>query len=124
MSAEPSEPPALTDAQLISLRQALLRRREELEHVLALSKDGSAPVDLDQPIGRLSRMEAMQQQQMVRASRSAQEAELRRVSVALADMDSGDYGHCRECDEPIPYRRLEIRPDTRICVTCQQRREG
>ena len=115
---------ALTGEQIAELRDALLERRQELEYFLELSRDGGAPVDLDEPIGRLSRMEAMQQQKMVQAGREAQEAELRRVALALADMDSGDYGYCRECDEPIALARLQIRPDARICVPCQQKREG
>jgi DnaK suppressor protein len=112
------------EVELEALREALFKRREELEYVLALSKDGGAPVDLGEPIGRLSRMDAMQQQKMVQAGRQGQEAELRRVALALADMDSGDYGYCRQCDEAITLPRLRIRPDTRICVPCQERREG
>lgn len=114
----------LTEVELAALRQQVLARRAELEAALRRSKEGGAPVDLDEPIGRLSRMEAMQQQKMVQAGRTAQEAELRRLTVALADMDNGDYGYCRQCDEPIPLARLRIRPDTRVCVRCQERREG
>jgi DnaK suppressor protein len=113
----------LSQTQLAGFRAALLKRRDELEYVLDLSREGGAPVDLEEPIGRLSRMEAMQQQKIVQAGRAGQEAELRRVALALADMDSGDYGYCRQCDEPISLARLQIRPDTRICVPCQERRE-
>lgn len=114
----------LTDDQLAELRRRLLVRQDELQVALERSREGGAPVDLDEPIGRLSRMEAMQQQKMVQAGRAAQEAELGRLALALTDMDSGEYGCCRQCEEPIPFARLKIRPDARICVRCQERREG
>ncbi len=110
--------------QVEKLRDILLRRREELENVLALSQAGSTPVDLDEPIGRISRMDAIAQQKMIQAGRHSQEAEIRRVALALADMDTGDYGYCRECEEVIAFERLQVRPEARICVPCQRRREA
>lgn len=114
----------LTQAQLTQLRAQLLARREELQATLRSSEDGARPVDLGEPIGRLSRMDAMQQVEMTRANRSTQADELRRISTALADVDSGDYGFCRVCEEPIGYARLRAQPSTRICVDCQSKREN
>ena len=52
MSAE------LTPGQLRQLQERLLELRSELEQLLASSEEGARPVALDQPIGRLSRMDA------------------------------------------------------------------
>lgn len=46
------------------------------------------------------------------------------VEDALARMDEGRYGVCEVCEKPIPLERLEIVPQARYCVRCQQARES
>ena len=109
--------------QLSELRQNLVEEKARLEEVLKISKDGAKPVDLDEPIGRLSRMDAIQQQQMTKANRAAYERKLRLIGVALEALDKDEYGYCRSCEEPIGYRRLKARPETPFCLDCQDARE-
>ncbi len=69
-------------------------------------------------------MDAMQQQQMAAANAAHIKAHLNRVRLALANLDAGDYGWCRDCGEAIGYQRLKVRPDSPLCVNCQQRNES
>jgi DnaK suppressor protein len=46
--------------------------------------------------------------------------QLRLVDEALDRMDSGDYGICMACEEPIPEKRLRAVPWARYCVSCQE----
>jgi DnaK suppressor protein len=46
--------------------------------------------------------------------------QLRLVNEALDRMDSGDYGICVRCEEPIPPKRLHALPWARYCVPCQE----
>ena len=68
-------------------------------------------------------MDAMQQQQMAAASAGHIRAHLSRVRLALAAMDDGEFGLCRDCGEEIAFARLKIRPDSPLCVNCQGRNE-
>ena len=45
---------------------------------------------------------------------------LREVSDALHRVDTGQYGICLECEEPISPKRLEAVPWARYCVACQE----
>ncbi len=47
----------------------------------------------------------------------------RRLRVALARAERGEYGVCEECGEDIGNRRLAALPDVVTCVGCQERRE-
>jgi DnaK suppressor protein len=114
----------LSEYQLRELRADLEQLQVELGGQLERIGDDSQPVQLDQQmVGRLSRMDAMQQQQMARASESHMRAHLSRVMLALKAMDEGEFGYCKSCDEPIGFPRLKVRPDSPLCVACQQANE-
>jgi DnaK suppressor protein len=65
-------------------------------------------------------LEHQEQEQLV-ASRLMKQA--RRLRVALARLDEGEYGVCSECGAPIPQNRLVAVPDAATCVACQDRLE-
>jgi DnaK suppressor protein len=46
--------------------------------------------------------------------------QLRMVEEALDRLESGDYGVCLSCDEPIAEKRLQALPWARYCVKCQE----
>lgn len=48
------------------------------------------------------------------------EAELRDVKKALASIDSGKYGVCKYCGNPIDEKRLEARPASSSCISCKK----
>lgn len=114
----------LTSEELEHLRQALEREQLRLEEHLALTKEGSRPVQLGTPIGRLSRMDAIQQQQMTKAGRATLDIKLRQVRASLDACQTGDYGYCRSCHQPIGYARLQARPEAPFCLSCQDTRES
>ena len=109
----------LSPSQIEELRQRLMALRENLIASLKGRGDTAAPVDLDEPIGRLSRMEAIQQQKMAQATRRREEVRLRMVLAALEADPEDEYGWCKRCDEPIGYGRLSIKPEAPFCVACQ-----
>lgn len=67
------------------------------------------------------------EQRRVEATLGAEEsrdfAELKRVEAALQRLDSGTYGDCADCGEPISLQRLLSQPAAECCVACQARRE-
>jgi DnaK suppressor protein len=114
----------LSEDQLAGLRHSLEALRLDLRERLLRNSDDSRPVTLDQQLlGRLSRMDAMQQQQMAQANRSQMQAQLKRVVQALQRMEEGDYGYCSSCDQGINFARLQVRPDAPLCLDCQHRDE-
>ena len=105
-------------------RDLLLARRDELEAVREQGDAAAATVELDQTrVGRLSRVEALQDQAMARATAARRELELTRIDSALARLEGGEFGDCIRCGEPIPPARLEFDPATLVCVACAERLE-
>ena len=112
----------LTAEEREELWEDLRRLHDELYELVTVTGEGAKPVDLDEPIGRLSRMDAMQQQAMSAANRRRTKLRLQQVKAALK-MDPEDYGICKKCDEDIGYARLKVRPESPFCVTCQNKTE-
>jgi DnaK suppressor protein len=104
-------------------RERLEALRDELDALLASTAEGVRPVDVDHPIGRLSRVDAMQQQSMLAANRVAAQRRRQQVEAALRRVEDGDYGDCASCGDEIDPRRLEARPEAPLCVVCQGLRE-
>ena len=48
---------------------------------------------------------------------------LKKITQAIASIDSGDYGYCDETGEPIGLGRLIARPTATLSLEAQQRRE-
>ena len=99
------------------IRRQLEQEREALGRD---SQDDSAhPVALDQSrVGRLSRMDAMQMQQMAAASDRRKVQRLQRIEAALARIEAGEFGLCLACEEPIAPRRLASDPAATLCIAC------
>ena len=46
---------------------------------------------------------------------------LRQVNAAIERVNSGEYGICASCEEPISEKRLKAIPWPKYCVSCQDR---
>ncbi|MFO7812498.1 MAG: TraR/DksA family transcriptional regulator [Pelovirga sp.] len=114
----------LSTAELQHFAEKLQQLKIEIEQLLSDSVDSSRPVDLGLSIGRLSRVDALQQQAMAKANREAHQRRLVLIDAALRTLKSGRFGLCRSCEEPISLKRLEARPETPFCLECQAEREG
>jgi DnaK suppressor protein len=114
----------LTNEQLDELKCDLVALASELTAALAGTAEAARPVELDQPaIGRVSRIDAIQQQKMLEANRHAQKARVGLVKNALSRCDEDEYGDCLGCGECVGYPRLKARPESVFCIQCQTARE-
>lgn len=109
-----------SDGFLASQSTQLETLKARLTEELAWFSDASAPVKLDQAqVGRLSRIDAISQQEMHKAAAAQTGQRLRRVVVAMRKLESGDYGWCEQCGEPIEQGRLRAQPEVLYCLLCQ-----
>ena len=110
----------LTDSQQRELKQDLEDLVASLRQTAATTAEAAQTVHLDQAaVGRVSRIDAIQHQQMAKDQQRRNALRLKQAAVALAAFDDDAYGWCKVCDEPIGYRRLKARPETVVCVPCQ-----
>ena len=100
-------------------RAALIARQDQLAKEDAANADSRDTVELQQDsVGRLSRMDAMQQQAMAQAQERRRAAERTRIKAALERLDEGEWGYCLTCGEEIAEARLRHDPSVAVCVGC------
>ncbi|MEE4638944.1 MAG: TraR/DksA C4-type zinc finger protein [Wenzhouxiangella sp.] len=100
------------------------QRLHELEDLAESSQAATATVELDQTRqGRLSRMDALQGQEMAKAAEQRRSFSVQRLKAALARHRRGEFGECLECGEPIAEARLRADPATTLCLQCAEVRE-
>ena len=124
-SDDEGEADDLTAAQRAALRTDLVALSAQLQRHISVGAESAEAVDLDAPIGRLTRVDAMQRQQIAAETMRRQGVRLAQVRAALNRLDTTDlYGLCSRCEEPIGWRRLSARPEAPICMTCQRKQEA
>jgi RNA polymerase-binding transcription factor DksA len=101
----------LSDEQLMTLREMLEEQRAfRLDQLEQLRRDEATATNGDREI----------HESLVTGARAA----LREVIEALARMEDGRYGTCRQCSQPLPVARLEVLPQLALCMECQRALEA
>lgn len=109
----------MNDDEVAEFRIMIETRLLELDKEDGLGKAGKATVELDQQaVGRLSRMDALQNQAMAKATGARRQAERTRLMAALQRIEEGEYGYCDSCGDSIASGRLSLDPAALICVEC------
>ncbi len=108
----------MTENELARFRAILLALRQELAEARDGNRENTAPVSPDAAIGRLTRQDAMQSQQMALELERRNRQRLAQVEAALQRIDDGSYGLCTRCDEEISAARLAVKPEAHQCVRC------
>ena len=85
------------------------------------NKNASQTVALDQQsVGRLSRMDALQQQAMAKAVELRRQTEKKALEDALNRIIRNKYGECIDCGDYIEIERLKIKPSVLKCFDCMK----
>ncbi len=110
----------LTADNLKQLHALLQASRERLIEQLEIAKPATGVVTLDQTsVGRISRIDAIQQQSMAVSTLAKAKVSLQKVNAALLRLENDNYGFCNKCDENIELRRLMVQPEASFCLQCQ-----
>jgi len=114
----------IEDALLAELRRQMEDELAELIEFHSAHLSDRSPVSLDQQsVGRVSRIDAMQRQAMAIASGNRRTLRIKALEAALRRAETGEYGYCAICGEPIAAKRLKANPTAYICIACAQSAE-
>jgi DnaK suppressor protein len=89
-----------------------------LKEQIVILEEKVKPIAPDCSLGRLTRLEAMGEQDVNNKILDESRVKLTRLKNALVRIDKPMFGICIECEEEIGFGRMSIRPESVRCVEC------
>ncbi|MQA89018.1 MAG: TraR/DksA family transcriptional regulator [Gemmatimonas sp.] len=115
----PPQPQPLNDQQLLQIRDELERRLRRMDRSNGNGSNGDVR-EIDQSaVGRLSRIEALQNQGLTDRLKQRERTQRDEVLQALDRITEGCFGYCLGCQAPILFERLLVFPEARTCSECR-----
>lgn len=105
----------------LSRDQILALLDREIAKTISIIEDykkSSGPIAPDDAIGRVSRMDAINNKTIVEAALRTAEDKLNRLNHMKSHIDDPDFGNCARCGNEIPPGRLILKPESPYCVRC------
>lgn len=102
------------------IKQKILEEISKTEKLIADYKDLTKPVAPDVAIGRISRMDAINNKSINEASLRQAEQKLQNLNRVLSLYGTAEFGRCLKCRAEIPPGRILFRPESLYCVKCAQ----
>ncbi|HKJ46254.1 MAG TPA: TraR/DksA C4-type zinc finger protein [Balneolales bacterium] len=108
----------MTDKERDGLRDIITEQISSTQEELKILIEMTRPVSPDNAIGRISRMDAINNKTINDAALRNQQKKLKKLERALERMNDKNFGKCMRCGEDIPFGRLKFMPHTTKCVKC------
>ena len=96
------------------LEEAIVKTQAQIERY----KEMTAPVAPDNAIGRVSRMDAINNKSVFDAALRKAQAKLKGLHNHLEKLGTNEFQVCPKCRKEIPLERILLAPESSFCVTC------
>ncbi len=100
------------------IKNKVISEISKTEKLIEEYKEMSQPIAPDCAIGRVSRMDAINNNSVTLAALRKAEEKLSALNKVLDQIDTPDFGRCLKCKQPIPIQRIIFRPQSLLCVNC------
>jgi DnaK suppressor protein len=91
---------------------------EKTKKLISEYRELTQPVAPDDAIGRVSRMDAINNKSVTESALRRYEEKLKNLNYMLEKANTPDFGICVSCGTTIPIQRLIVRPESLKCVDC------
>lgn len=108
----------MTDQQKSSLTGLIKTQIEQCETGIEELEQLTQPIPLDASIGRVTRMDAINNKSINESGLRDKKKLLERLNKALERSETKDFGFCMRCGNEIAFGRLEYLPYTTRCIKC------
>lgn len=108
----------MTKKEKAELKKIIVARIEDTKKEIGELQELVKPIPLDASIGRISRMDAINNKTINESSLREKIQQLKKLERALENSESDSFGVCTKCGDEIPFGRLEYMPHVTRCVKC------
>ena len=96
------------------IKESILETKLKIQEYSKLSK----PISPENAIGRISRMDAINNKSVVEAALRESKKKLSDLKFVESLIDKDGFGICISCKQSIPIGRILFRPQSKKCVKC------
>ena len=111
----------MKDEELKKIKKILTYEISKVNDNIIEYKKSTKPISPENSIGRVSRMDAINNKSVVEAALRNAEKKLKGLKIILSKIHNDDFGICIRCKTKIPIERILIVPETEKCVHCSGR---
>lgn len=108
----------MDDVQRTEIGNQIKKEIQKTEEVIVEYKEVTQPISPENAIGRLSRMDAINNKSVVEAALRKAEEKLSALKFLAGKINDEDFGLCARCKNPIPFPRMLFMPQSAFCVNC------
>lgn len=108
----------MAELNKVEIKVQITSEIEKTEKLIQEYSELTKPVEPENAIGRISRMDAINNKSVTEAALRKSKDKLEKLKFALSKVDDDDFGRCIKCKKPIPLGRILIMPQARTCVNC------
>jgi DnaK suppressor protein len=106
-------------------KEALLRKRGEILSAGGGVKPLTTSMETNSRQGDLADQASGNNEVHIQLKLKQTDAKITQaIEEALARIEKGTFGACRDCGETIAMARLEAIPWTRVCITCKEKQNA
>ncbi len=100
------------------IKEKILQEIKKTQKRITEYKELTKPTAPDCAIGRVSRMDAINNSSINQSALRKSEDKLNGLKYMLSKIDDDDFGLCERCKQAIPLQRLLFMPQSRFCINC------
>jgi len=112
----------MDDKARMALKEKIKEEIIRIEASIVQLMDATKPISPENSIGRVSRMDAINNKSVAEAALRSAKIKLSKLQIASLKVDNQDFGNCSNCKNPIRPARLMYMPESTRCVRCADKR--
>ena len=110
----------MTEEEKGEVKKRILHELEKTRESIEDYKESTKPISPENAIGRISRMDAINNKSVVEAALRKSQEKFNKLKLVLDKVEDPDFGKCIQCGIEIPIGRILLMPQSRKCVRCAQ----
>lgn len=100
------------------IKEKIILEISKTEKTIIEFAEMSEPITPDNAIGRISRMDAINNKSVTEEALRQAKNKLENLKKMFSKINDPDFGLCLKCRQSIPIGRLLIRPESLYCINC------
>lgn len=107
-------------SEITKIKKKIESEIQKTEKSIIDYKEITKPIAPDDAIGRISRMDAINNKSVTEAALRKAEEKLKKLKYVQSQIGKEGFGTCAKCNIPIPIGRILLMPQSSYCVRCAQ----